>query len=98
MFMLYWIAFAAARKPYRIGRLFTHTNADFGSISVTERSYTELISEGESHVGEVFILYWIAFQVGSNSVNIAYVSKKRGTRTFRKSGFGWVCVAWPVHR
>ena len=41
----------------------------------------------------MFILYWIAFQVGTTSVNIAYVSKKRGGRTFRKSGFGWVCVA-----
>ena len=44
--MLYWIAFAPARKPYQTGRLFTHKNGDFGSISVTERSYTELISEG----------------------------------------------------
>ena len=41
----------------------------------------------------MFILYWIAFQVGTTSVNIAYVSKKRERRTFRKSGFGWVCVA-----
>ena len=38
----------------------------------------------------MFILYWIAFQVGANSVNIAYVSKKRGRGTFRKSVFGWV--------
>ena len=28
-----------------------------------------------------------------NSVNIANFSRKRGGRTFRKSGFGWVCVA-----
>ena len=27
-----------ARKPYRIGLLFTHKNDDFGAISVTERS------------------------------------------------------------
>ena len=33
----------------------------------------------------MFILYWIAFQVGTNSVNIAYVSKKR--RTFRSLVF-----------
>ena len=32
--------------PYRTGRLCTHKNSDFGLISVTERSYTELISEG----------------------------------------------------
>ena len=43
----------------------------------------------------MFILYWIAFQVGTNSVNIAYVSNKRGRRTFRKSDFlmGLCCLA-----
>ena len=36
----------------------------------------------------MFILYWIAFQVGTNSVNIAYLSKKRGRRTFRSLVLG----------
>ena len=31
------IAPALARKPYRIGILFTHSNVDFGTDSVTER-------------------------------------------------------------
>ena len=30
------MALASARKPYRIGLLFTHKNGDFGAISVTE--------------------------------------------------------------
>ena len=31
--VFYWIAFAPAQKPYRVGFLFTHTkNGDFGSI------------------------------------------------------------------
>ena len=34
MFTLYWIAFAPARKPFRIALLFTHKNGDFGAISV----------------------------------------------------------------
>ena len=34
----YRIAFAPARKPYRIGGLFTHKNGDFGAISLTDRS------------------------------------------------------------
>ena len=32
------IAFAHARKPYRIGLLFTHKNGDFSAVSVTARS------------------------------------------------------------
>ena len=34
-----------ARKPYRIGLLFTHKNGDFGTISVLERSPAWPISE-----------------------------------------------------
>ena len=30
------MALASARKPYRIGLLFTHKNGDFGAISETE--------------------------------------------------------------
>ena len=32
------IAFAPARKPYRIGLLFTQMNGDFSAVSVTARS------------------------------------------------------------
>ena len=38
MFTLYLIAFAPARKQYRMGLLFTHKNGDFGANSVTQRS------------------------------------------------------------
>ena len=50
MFIPYWIAFAPALKPYRIGFLFTHRNGDFGAISVTERSCSATISKAESHI------------------------------------------------
>ena len=38
MFTLYRIGFTPARKPHRIGLLFTHKNSDFGAISVTEQT------------------------------------------------------------
>ena len=38
MFTLYRIGFTPARKPYRIGLLFTHKDSDFGAISVTEQT------------------------------------------------------------
>ena len=38
MFTLSWIAFEPARKPHRVGLLFTHENGDLGEISVTGRS------------------------------------------------------------
>lgn len=44
MFTPYRLAFMLARKPYRIGRLFTHKNEYFGAISVTESSFAALIS------------------------------------------------------
>ena len=50
MFTFYRVAFAPARKPYRIGLLFTHNNGDFGAISVTERSCPHVISKLESHI------------------------------------------------
>ena len=36
MLTLYRITLAPARKPYRIGLLFTHNNGDLGEISVTD--------------------------------------------------------------
>ena len=38
MFTLYRIGFTPARKPHRIGLLFTHKDSDFGAISVTEQT------------------------------------------------------------
>ena len=52
LFTRYRIAFAHARKSYRIGLLFTHKNRDFGAISVTERSYAAPISKLESHISD----------------------------------------------
>ena len=54
MFTLYRIAFAPARKPYRIRLLFTHENGDFGAISVTERICSAPISIVERHISERF--------------------------------------------
>ena len=50
MFTLNRIAFAPARKPNRIGFLFTYENGHFGTISVTERSYAAPISKVVSHI------------------------------------------------
>ena len=52
MFTQYRIAYALARKPYRIELLFTHKNGDFGEISVTERSCAAPISKMGSHISD----------------------------------------------
>ena len=52
MFTQYRIAFAPARKPYRIELLFTHKNGDFGEISVKERSCAAPISKMGSHISD----------------------------------------------
>ena len=53
LFKRYRIAFAPARKSYRItGLLFTHKKGDFGAISVTERSCAAPISKLESHISD----------------------------------------------
>ena len=54
MFTLYRTAIAPARKPYRMGRLFTHKNRDFGAISVTERSCDAQISKVRLHISDRF--------------------------------------------
>ena len=46
------VAYAPARKPYRIGLLFTHKNRDFGAISVTERICAVPISKVEIHISD----------------------------------------------
>ena len=51
MLTLCRVAFAPARKLYRIGLLFTRENGDFDTISVTERSCAASISKVESHIG-----------------------------------------------
>ena len=51
MFTLHWIAFAPARRPYRIGHLFTHNKGDFGAISVIEPTkLPRVISKLESQI------------------------------------------------
>ena len=43
------IVLAPARKPYRIGLLFTHRNGDFSAISVTKRSCAAPFWKVERH-------------------------------------------------
>ena len=72
MFTLYWIAFAPARNPNRIGPLFTYKNSDFGAISVTEQSRTALISKVVSHIsdrcschtGQLFVVPRKSYRIG----------------------------------
>ena len=72
MFTLNRIAFAPARKPYRIGLLFTYENGDFGTISVTERSYAAPISKVVSHIlnrcscytGQLFVVPRKSYRIG----------------------------------
>ena len=54
VFTQYLAEFAPARKPYRIGLLFTRKICDFGAISVTERSGDALISKVEHHLSDSF--------------------------------------------
>ena len=52
---LYPTALAPTRKPHRTGLLFTHTNGDFGAISLTARSCgTPVFESGSSHIGKVY--------------------------------------------
>ena len=56
VFTLYRIALApgAAWKPHQVGLLFTHKNGDFGTISVTERSWAAPLSIEERHISDRF--------------------------------------------
>ena len=54
IFTLHRIAFAPARKCYRIGLPFTHKNSDFGAISVAKRSCRRPISKVERHLLDRF--------------------------------------------
>ena len=48
---VYWVAFALARKTYRIGLLFAHKNSDFGAIYVTEAKLRRAdFYSGESYI------------------------------------------------
>ena len=64
MFALHRIALAPARKPLRIGFLFTHKNGDFGAISVTERSCHAPILRMERHLSDWFCAYFGAVSTG----------------------------------
>ena len=81
VFILCRRAFAWARKPYRIVLPFIHKNGDFRAISITEGSCADLKS-GESHIGEVFILYQTAIRVGTKTylVGREYILTSTSTR------------------
>ena len=64
------VAFAPAQKLYLVGPLFTHVNGYFGAISVTEQSCAASISEVETHIGQVFTLYRMDFQIGQEPINV----------------------------
>ena len=53
MFTLYRITLALARKPYRVGLLFTHKNDDLDAISVTEGSCPSPISNVKRHIWRI---------------------------------------------
>jgi len=57
MFIIYRITFAPARKPYRIKRLLTRKNVNFGAISVTEQSYATPSLKVESHTSFCAMLW-----------------------------------------
>ena len=57
VFILYRIASARARKPYRIGLGFIHKNGDFRAICITERSCAVPISKVESHISDRCLYY-----------------------------------------
>ena len=69
LFTLYRIGFAPERKPYRIRLLYTRNNHDdFGAISLTKRTVAPRRSlSGESHIGEEFTPFRIAFRVSVRS-------------------------------
>ena len=52
--LVYPIAFAPSRKPYRIGLLFTHKNDDFSAISVTKRSCAAPTFKVVRHISDKF--------------------------------------------
>ena len=69
--------FAPARKPYKIGLLFTHNNGDLGVVSVMERSCSGPIAKVESHISDRCSYYnWYRYSCrqeklcGRCSVNI----------------------------
>ena len=53
LFTIYQTSFAPARKPYRIGLMFTHKNSDFSAIFVTKRSCNADLERRPSHIGYV---------------------------------------------
>ena len=68
-----------ARKPYRIGLLFTHKNGDFGAISLTERSCAAPIFYAEGHISDRCSEQQMAFRVSTKTkpdkANIALRAK-----------------------
>ena len=84
MFTPYGIAFAQARKPYRLGLLFTNRNSDFGAIFVTERSCAAVISQVESDndmSDSVHTQLWIAFCAGTKSYLVECKGQRPGIQS-----------------
>ena len=68
MFTLCRIALAPARKPYRVGLLFTLKNGDFSAISVTGWSCVAPISKVERHISDGFcVTLWCSVHSYSDS-------------------------------
>ena len=57
MLTLYRITLAPARKPYRIGLLFTHNNGDLGEISVMDGTLFFLRGRLENFHKQILFLY-----------------------------------------
>ena len=75
-FVPHQIALARARKPYRVGLLFTRKNRDFGAISVTERICGASISKAEIHISDTFLPLFVTVFSGVWTV---IVGERTGT-------------------
>ena len=87
LFTIYQTSFAPARKPYRIGLMFTHKNSDFSAIFVRERSCTAPTLNEDLHISDTFVpLNWHSRTVawtGPTKTEIN-IQKWGLSRSFRK--------------
>ena len=96
LFTLYQLAFAQARKLFRIGFPFIHKVDDFGAISVTERSYAASISNTvERHMSNRF---WPLHFFGPRRRGSEYVVARTGTHwdeiNFQEWDLGLSSPSW----
>ena len=82
---LYRIAFAPARKLYRVELLFTHCNGDFSAISVTERRYAAPISKVASHILDrcLYNTKYIRFIQYSMNIGLVVSSYRRESSMYQ---------------